>query len=227
MGFVICDLKFLLWYHKKLMDKLDHNMTAQSTEHRDYAGAKLGMWLFLFTEIILFGGMFLVYAVYREVHTSEFHEAGLEMSKIIGAVNTVILLTSSLTMALSISAIKNGLKNRSVLFQAATVILGMFFLVNKYVEWSDHIRHGCFPDSPELLAMSHGKILFFGLYYVMTGIHGLHVLIGMGVIGFVMIQTRRNRVSSADFVKLENAGLFWHLVDVIWIYLFPLFYLIT
>ncbi len=209
------------------MDKLGQHITAQPAERGDYTGAKLGMWLFLFTEILLFGGMFLVYTVYREVNTSEFHEAGLEMSRTIGAVNTIILLTSSLTMALSISAIKNGLKNRSVLFQAVTVILGMAFLVNKYVEWSDHIRHGFYPDSPKLLAMSHGKILFFGLYYVMTGIHGLHVLIGMGVIGFIMMLTLRDRVTSGDYVKLENAGLFWHLVDVIWIYLFPLFYLIT
>jgi cytochrome c oxidase subunit 3 len=194
--------------------------------HRDYTGAKLGMWLFLFTEILLFGGMFLVYAVYRQVYTSGFHEAGLEMSRTIGAVNTIILLTSSLTMALSISAIKNGLKNRSILFQSATVILGMVFLANKYVEWSDHIRHGFYPDSPELMAMSHGKILFFGLYYVMTGIHGLHVLIGVCVIGFMLVLTLRGRLSSTDYVKLENAGLFWHLVDVIWIYLFPLFYLI-
>jgi cytochrome c oxidase subunit 3 len=197
-----------------------------TNEHRDYTGAKLGMWLFLFTEIILFGGMFLLYAVYREVNASEFHEAGLEMSKTIGAVNTVILLTSSLTMALAISAIKNGSKVRSILLQGTTIILGIAFLVNKYVEWSDHIRRGYFPDSPALLAMSHGKILFFGLYYVMTGIHGLHVLIGMGVIGFITIQTLRDRVSSGDYVKMENAGLFWHLVDVIWIYLFPLFYLI-
>jgi cytochrome c oxidase subunit 3 len=196
------------------------------TEHRDYTGAKLGMWLFLFTEILLFGGMFLLYSVYREVNTKDFHEAGLEMSVTIGAVNTIILLTSSLTMVLAISAIKNGAKTRSILFQASTIILGIAFLVNKYVEWSDHIRHGYYPDSPELLAMSHGKILFFGLYYVMTGIHGLHVLIGISVIGFMLALTLRGAVSSMDYVKLENAGLFWHLVDVIWIYLFPLFYLI-
>jgi len=137
-----------------------------------------------------------------------------------------IPMASSLTMALSISAVKNGAKGRSILLQAATILLGMVFLVNKYIEWSDHIRHGYYPGSPELLAMSHGKILFFGLYYVMTGIHGLHVLIGMGVIGFITILTLRDKVSSGDYVKLENAGLFWHLVDVIWIYLFPLFYLI-
>jgi cytochrome c oxidase subunit 3 len=195
-------------------------------EHRDYVGAKLGMWLFLFTEILLFGGMFLVYSVYREVNTADFHNAGMEMNVTIGAVNTLILLTSSLTMALSISAIKNKAKTRSLVFQAATIILGIAFLVNKYFEWSDHIRHGFYPDSPELLAMSHGKILFFGLYYVMTGIHALHVMIGISIIGFILILTLRNSVSGLDYIKLENAGLFWHLVDVIWIYLFPLFYLI-
>jgi len=196
-------------------------------EHRDYTGAKLGMWLFLFTEILLFGGMFLLYAIYRDVHTVDFHEAGKEMSVPIGAINTLILLTSSLTMVLSIAAIKRGEKIRSILFQAITIFLGLAFLVNKYVEWSDHIHHGFYPNSPELLAMSHGKILFFGLYYVMTGIHGLHVLIGISIIGFVLVLTHRGTVTSSDYIKLENTGLFWHLVDVIWIYLFPLFYLIT
>ncbi len=195
-------------------------------ERRDYTGAKLGMWLFLFTEILLFGGMFLTYAEYRQVNTAEFHEAGREMDVLIGATNTIILLTSSLTMALAISAIKKGQKTRSVVLQIATVLLGIGFLVNKYFEWSDHIRHGYYPNSPALLAMSHGKILFFGLYYVMTGIHALHVLIGVSVITFMLALTLRGRISSADYVKLENTGLFWHLVDIIWIYLFPLFYLI-
>ena len=195
-------------------------------EHRDYTGAKLGMWLFLFTEVLLFGGMFLVYAEYRQLNSAEFHEAGREMNVFIGAANTVILLTSSLTMALAISAIKKGMKTRSLLFQAATVLLGLGFLVNKYFEWSDHIRKGFYPDSPELLAMSHGKILFFGLYYVMTGIHALHVIIGVSVITFMFALTLRGRISDADYVKLENTGLFWHIVDIIWIYLFPLFYLI-
>jgi cytochrome c oxidase subunit 3 len=202
------------------------NDLTHTAKPRDYIGAKLGMWLFLFTEILLFGVMFLVYSAYRDVNSSEFHEAGREMNVTIGAVNTLILLTSSLTMALSISAIKNGAKIRSLLLQAATIILGMVFLANKYVEWSDHIRHGFYPGSADLLAKGHGQILFFGLYYVMTGIHGLHVLIGMGIIGFIVMLTAGDRVSREDFIKLENAGLFWHLVDIIWIYLFPLFYLI-
>ncbi len=197
------------------------------TEHRDYTGAKLGMWFFLFTEILLFGGMFLLYSIYRDIHTADFHEAGKEMSVLIGAVNTIILLTSSLTIVLALSALKNGAKARSILFQVVTVVLGLAFLGNKYMEWSDHIHHGFYPNAPELLAMSHGKILFFGLYYVMTGIHAFHVLIGASVIGGVAVMTARGTVSDTDYVKLENSALFWHLVDVIWIYLFPLFYLIT
>ncbi len=197
------------------------------TEHRDYTGAKLGMWLFLFTEVLLFGGMFLVYSVYRQVNTADFHEAGREMNVVIGAVNTIILLTSSLTMALAISEMKKGAKARSLLLQAATVLLGVAFLANKYFEWSDHIHKGFYPNSPELLAMSHGKILFFGLYYVMTGIHALHVIIGVSIIMFMLALTLRGLISDTDYVKLENTGLFWHIVDIIWIYLFPLFYLIT
>ncbi len=200
---------------------------AAHIEHRDYTGAKLGMWLFLFTEVLLFGGMFLVYSVYRETNAADFHEAAKEMSVFIGAANTIILLTSSLTMALSISEIQKGRRTSSLLLQAVTVVLGIAFLVNKYFEWSEHIHHGFYPNSPELLAMSHGKILFFGLYYVMTGIHALHVIIGISVIAFMFFLTIRGTVSPTDYIKLENTGLFWHIVDIIWIYLFPLFYLIT
>jgi cytochrome c oxidase subunit 3 len=206
---------------------MDELAKTAASEHRDYTGAKLGMWLFLFTEILLFGGMFLLYAIYRTVHTADFHEAAKEMSLTIGAINTVILLTSSMTMALSIAALQRSEKNRSILFQAVTIAFGLVFLMNKYFEWSEHIHHGFYPGSPELLAKGHGQILFFGLYYVMTGIHGLHVLIGMGLIAFMLVLTLKEKITSSDFVKLENTGLFWHLVDVIWIYLFPLFYLIT
>lgn len=195
--------------------------------HRDYTGSKLGMWLFLFTELLLFGGLFLVYAVYRAMHPAEFHEAAKELSTVIGAINTVILLTSSLTMAISISAIQRGNRKLSVLMQSATILLGMIFLMNKYFEWSAKFHHGLYPDSPDLLERGHGQILFYGLYYVMTGLHGLHVIAGLVLLGFMLFFTVRERVNSEDFGWLENSGLYWHLVDLIWIYLFPLFYLIT
>lgn len=204
-----------------------NELTNTSGHPRDYTGAKIGMWLFLFTEVLLFGGLFLVYSVYRSMHTAEFHSAARELSTAVGAMNTIILLTSSLTMALSISAIQRNEKTRSIIYQLVTIILGIAFLGNKYLEWSEHIRHGYFPNAPELLAQTHGKILFFGLYYVMTGLHGAHVIIGASLIVYALLLTGRGKIAADNFVILENTGLFWHLVDIIWIYLFPLFYLIT
>lgn len=195
--------------------------------HRDYAGSKLGMWLFLFTEVLLFGGLFLVYSVYRSMYPQDFHTAAAGLSTLLGTANTIILLTSSLTMALSIPALQRGDRRRSVLLQAATIVLGLVFLVNKYFEWSGHIHEGLYPNAPELLSRSHGEILFYGLYYVMTGLHGLHVVAGLVFIGIILAMTARERITTRDFGRLENAGLYWHLVDLIWIYLFPLFYLIT
>ena len=195
--------------------------------HRDYTGSKIGMWLFLFTEMLLFGGMFLLYAVYRFKHPEEFHAAAQELDTTIGAVNTIVLLTSSLTMALSIAALQRGNKKLSLLLQALTILLGAAFLANKYVEWGTKIHHGIYPDSQTLLSRSKGVVLFYGLYFVMTGLHGLHVLIGIGVFLFMFVFTFRESVSPANIIKLENSGLYWHLVDIVWVYLFPLFYLIT
>jgi len=195
--------------------------------HRDDYGARMGMWLFLFTELILFGGMFLVYSVYRFTNQAEFHLAATELNTIIGTFNTAILLTSSLTMALSITAIQNHNRNLSLLFQFLTILLALFFMVNKYFEWTAKINHGLFPGSDELLSKSSGEILFFGLYYVMTGLHGLHVIIGMVLIAVMARFTSKGIITHDNYVKLENTGLYWHLVDIIWIFLFPLFYLIT
>jgi len=194
---------------------------------RDIEGAKMGMWVFLFTEMLLFGGLFLLYSVYRSKYTADFHGSAAELDIVLGTVNTVILLTSSLTMVLSISALQKGHQGLSSLFQGLTILLGIIFLVNKYLEWSAHIHHGIYPDSPVLLAMERGQIIFFSLYYVMTGIHGLHVLIGAGVIAGTLVFTTRGELGPDNFVMLENTGLYWHFVDIIWIYLFPLFYLIA
>ena len=195
--------------------------------HRDDEGARLGMWLFLFTELILFGGMFLLYSVYRYAHPQDFHIAAKELNTFIGAFNTGILLTSSLTMAMSITAIQRNKKSLSLFFQFLTILLALFFLVNKYFEWSAEIHHGLYPGSETLLNEKSGQILFFGLYYVMTGLHGLHVIVGIVMISFMMRFTSKGIVNSDTYTKLENTGLYWHLVDIIWIFLFPLFYLIT
>lgn len=206
------------------MSSQDH---AVAHVHRDDVASRMGMWLFLFTELLLFGGMFFIYSVYRFTHQVDFHLAAKELNTVMGTFNTAILLTSSLTMALSIAAIQKNNKNLSIFFQVITIVLALSFMVNKYFEWTAKFHHGIFPGSPELLDKPNGEILFFGLYYVMTGLHGLHVIIGMILIGYMTRLTKKEIITSESFVKLESAGLYWHLVDIIWIFLFPLFYLIT
>jgi cytochrome c oxidase subunit 3 len=194
-------------------------------EHRDYVGAKLGMWIFVFTELILFGGLFVVYGMYRSMYPHEFHKASGELNIALGVTNTVVLLTSSLTMVLSIVAIRLNRKRQSMLFLASTMLLGAVFLLNKFFEWKAKIDHGLYPGSEHLMARPPGERLFFGLYYGMTGLHGLHVTVGVVVMSVMMVFLARDRIRHDDFIKLENTGLYWHLVDVIWIFLLPLFYL--
>jgi cytochrome c oxidase subunit 3 len=206
---------------------LTQTANESSAGHRDDVGAKIGMWLFLFTELILFGGLFLLYAVYRYSHPEAFHQAAAELNLVLGAVNTVILLTSSFTMVMSISYIGEGDRKKSIIALGLTIVLGIAFLVNKYFEWSAKIHHGVYPDSPELIAKGHGENLFYGLYYSMTGLHGLHVVVGVVLLSFVLVYIIKGKVGPKNFILLDNSGLYWHLVDIIWIYLFPLFYLIT
>lgn len=201
--------------------------TAATHMHRDDVGSRMGMWLFLFTELLLFGGLFLLYSVYRFTYADQFHLAAKELNTIVGAFNTAVLLTSSLTMALSIVAIQRDQKLLSIVLQMITILLALFFMVNKYFEWTAKFHHGIYPGSEELLSKQPGEILFFGLYYVMTGLHGLHVLVGMVLIAVMARMTRQGTITHDNYVRLENTGLYWHLVDIIWIFLFPLFYLIT
>ena len=205
------------------MSSVDHAVHV----HRDDEGSRMGMWLFLFTELLLFGGLFLAYAVYKFSYYQEFHLAAKELNTLFGAINTIILLTSSLTIALSIAALQKGKRELSIFLQLITILFAFAFLFNKYIEWSAKFHHGLFPGSETLLEKSNGEILFFGLYYAMTGLHGLHVLIGIVIIGVMTFFTYKNRITPDNYVRLEAAGLYWHLVDIIWIFLFPLFYLIT
>jgi cytochrome c oxidase subunit 3 len=194
--------------------------------HRDDTGSRLGMWLFLFTELILFGGLFIVYAVYRFSYTEEFQLAAQELDTFVGALNTIILLTSSLTVAMSITAIQQGRKGLTMLLVSTTILLAFAFMVNKYFEWGHKFDVGLYPQAPEMLSKQPGEILYFGLYYVMTGLHAAHVLIGVAVLTYVLFAIGRNTITGTSFVRLESGALYWHLVDIIWIFLFPLFYLI-
>lgn len=203
-------------------------MAATLTEEPiDYSGKKIGMWFFLFTELLFFGGMFLLYSIYRYRFPADFHSGAAEENLVLGSVNTGVLLTSSLFMALAVAALRRGRSRLSIAFQAGTISLGAVFLVIKGFEWGAKIAKGIYPNGPALLKMSNGGILFFGLYYTMTGIHALHVAIGLVVIGIMIGNTRRKIIDERNFARLENTGLYWHFVDIVWIYLFPLFYLIT
>lgn len=194
--------------------------------HRDYAGAKLGMWLFLFTELLLFGGLFLLYAVYLARYPHEFAAAGREMHLLFGTLNTVILLTSSLLVAMSLTAIQRDQRRAVLWLLGGTMLCASLFMFNKYLEWSAEIGRGIYPNSPKLAAGPPGESIFFSLYYLTVGLHGLHVLIGGAVLAVVAWKVRQGRIHGGDFVLLENGALYWHLVDLIWIFIFPFYYLI-
>jgi cytochrome c oxidase subunit 3 len=193
--------------------------------HRDDFGARLGMWLFLVTEMLLFGGLFIAYSYMRARYPAEFHHGGAELNSTLGIINTLVLLTSSLTVVLSIVAIQRGEKARSMALLAATVALGLVFLVIKSFEWSAKFHHGLYPSAPHLATLPPGEQVFFGLYFTMTGLHGLHVIAGMSVLGYMLWMMKKDKIRPDRYVHLENGGLYWHLVDVIWIFLLPLFYL--
>jgi cytochrome c oxidase subunit 3 len=195
--------------------------------HQDNTDSKIGMWLFLLSEIILFGGLFLLYSSYRYKNPLDFHLAAWELNRVLGTINTLILITSSLTIALSILFVQKGDHKLSMILLSVTIFLGLLFLGIKYVEWTAKIEHGLYPNSPRLLERSKGEVLFFGLYYSMTGLHGLHVLVGIFVLSVMLVLMMRGKIDENRSVPLENTGLYWHLVDIIWIFLFPLFYLIT
>ncbi len=195
-------------------------------QHKDYAGAKLGMWLFLFTELLLFGGLFLLYAVYLKRYPQEFAAGGKQLNWIMGTANTVILLTSSLFAAMSVTAIQRDERQKTVGLIGGTILCAAGFMVIKYFEWSAKFSHGIYPGSEQLKSGAPGESVFFSLYFMTTGIHGLHVVIGALLLAWIAAGVRGGSVNAGDYILLENGALYWHLVDLIWIFIFPLYYLI-
>jgi cytochrome c oxidase subunit 3 len=195
--------------------------------HRDDLASKTGMWFFLFTEMLLFGGLFVVYSVYRYRNGEAFHLAAQELNVAIGTINTIILLISSTTIAMSITAMQTKNKKLSLFLLGVTILLGLAFLINKYFEWGGHIKEHIYPGSHVLVLRGQGDVLFYGLYFFMTGLHALHIIIGLVFIVIITGKILNNKIAFDNYVLLENSGLYWHLVDLIWIFLFPLFYLIT
>lgn len=199
------------------------NLSSSSTDH---TGKKMGMWLFLYTEIILFGGLFVLYAVYLTMHPQDFINGGKELNRIFGLANTVILLISSFAVAAAITAVQKSQKKIALVALGVSLLCGLIFLINKYFEWGHKIHKDIFPNSETLLNGPKGLNIFFGLYYVITGLHGVHIIIGMTVLLVALVYTARDKITPTRYALLENAGLYWHLVDLIWIFIFPLFYLI-
>ena len=201
---------------------MDHN-----EQHRDDEGAKLGMWIFIFTEILLFGGLFLVYAVMRNRYSDDFHQAAHHLNAFIGTINTFVLLLSSMTVAMSITAVQKKDTKLAIFLLFVTLICAGIFLVNKYFEWGHKFHIHLYPGSDLMVTLKHGEVLFFSLYFFMTGLHVFHLIVGAIILTIALVKVKTGAINSERFVLLENGGLYWHLVDLIWIFLFPLLYLIT
>lgn len=190
--------------------------------------AKLGMWFFLLTEVLTFGGLFCAYAVYRAWYPEMFSNAHHELNIVMGTINTVVLITSSLTMALAIRSMQLDRKNQTMGYLFFTFLLAGTFMVIKYFEYTHKIHVGQLPGRFYTFEGIEGANphIFFSIYFMMTGLHGIHVLGGMAIIAWLIYRTHKNNFSSEYYTPIEMTGLFWHLVDLIWIFLFPLFYLI-
>ena len=195
--------------------------------HRDDEASKLGMWLFIFTELLLFGGLFLVYSVFRAEYPANFHQGSLELSVTIGSINTIALLFSSMTIAMALSAIQKNNRKLSMRLIAVTLLMATVFLFNKYIEWSMKFEHGLYPGSPLMPHLDRGDLLFFSLYFFMTGLHAIHIIVGMVLLTICYFKIKSGTLNFQKYIHLENGALYWHLVDLIWIFLFPLLYLIT
>ena len=210
------------------------------TAEQQFDAGKLGIWLFLATEILLFGGLFCAYAIYRANHPEIFVYAHRYLDKLLGATNTVVLLCSSLTMAWAVRAAQLGQRRLLIALLSLTLLGGAGFMSIKYVEYKAKWEHGLLPGThfaPQEhaegeAAAAHGKRpdntqIFFGIYFLMTGLHGIHVLAGMGAIAWILVRSVKGHFGPEYFTPVDFVGLYWHLVDLIWIFLFPLLYLIS
>jgi cytochrome c oxidase subunit 3 len=190
--------------------------------------AKLGMWVFILTEVLMFGGLFCAYAIFRAWNPDMFYNAHLALNRTLGTTNTLVLITSSLTMALAIRSLQVNNKKVAIFNMVATLALAGTFMVIKYFEYAHKFHLGQLPGKYYTYTGIAGDNphIFFSVYFLMTGLHGIHVLVGMGVITWLLVRTVKNHFSSEYYTPVELTGLYWHLVDLIWIFLFPLFYLI-
>ncbi|MBV9086491.1 MAG: cytochrome c oxidase subunit 3 family protein [Acidobacteriaceae bacterium] len=218
--------------HSETTTSVSHLQAHFQTMEQQRETSVVGMWIFLGTEVMFFSGLFTSYLVYRLAHYAAFAAASKELSVTIGAINTAILIASSLTMAMSVHEAQLGRRKLVIIFLILTLVFGLTFLGLKGYEWYDHIEKHELPGfnfhlEPE---KTHGDPrsmeLFFGFYFCMTGLHALHMIVGAGLVTWVLIKTWKWEINAEYHNPVETVGLYWHFVDIIWIYLFPLLYLI-
>jgi cytochrome c oxidase subunit 3 len=202
------------------------------TEAQQKDASTLGMWIFLVTEIMFFGGMFAVYTIYRSWYPDVYAIASSSLNEIIGALNTGVLLLSSFTMVMAVRAAQLGQQRAIVMFLILTLLFGGIFLGVKAYEWNEKFEEHHIPGQAAfhldgVLPADQGHAqLFFSIYFAMTGLHALHMVIGVGILLTLIVQARKGRFSASYYTPIDAAGLYWHFVDIIWIFLFPLLYLI-
>ncbi|HEX7972904.1 MAG TPA: cytochrome c oxidase subunit 3 family protein [Anaerolineales bacterium] len=190
--------------------------------------SSLGMWLFLATEVMFFGAVFTAYMIYRGIYPQVFAEASSRLNLGLGSANTAVLLTSSLAMALAVHAAQLGKRKTLIFFLLATILLGLAFLGVKGAEWAQEFQERLYPGGQFVYtgANPDQAKLFFSLYFTLTGLHAVHMIIGIGLLAALVVLAWRRRFSSSYYTPVEIVGLFWHFIDIVWIFIFPLLYLI-
>jgi cytochrome c oxidase subunit 3 len=195
----------------------------------EFDACKVGMWLFLLQEVMFFAPLFVAYLTFRTLYPEAFAEASHLLNWKMGALNTLVLITSSFTMALGVNAAQTGQQQKLVRYLFMTIVFAFCFLIVKYFEYSHKIHEGMLPAGmftyKEMVHVDKGP-LFFSIYFMMTGLHGIHVLIGIGLLTWLLVRAKRGDFGPEFFTPVELGGLYWHFVDLVWIYLFPLLYLV-
>jgi cytochrome c oxidase subunit 3 len=215
--------------HDDAHDHPKHLQHHFHTSAQQFETSKLGMWLFLVTEILLFSGLFLAYFILQSKHPQAFIEAHHHLDRTLGVLNTVVLLVSSFTMVMAVQSSALGRTKATLAYLYTTFALGGVFMTVKYFEYSHKIHDGLLLGNLFSYADAKvpGEYLFFSMYFMMTGVHGIHILAGMGVIAYLIWRTHKGEYSKDYYTPIDLTGLYWHLVDLIWIYLFPLLYLVS
>ena len=198
------------------------------TMEQQAEASTLGMWIFLATEVMFFGGLLMAYLLYRVWYPHAWSEGSLELDILLGGINTVVLIGSSLTMALAVRAAQTDQRRATIVFLILTMALGLTFLVIKFFEYKEkfELHHVPGPNFFYPGAESPHVQIFFSLYFALTGVHALHMIIGFGLLSVILRMAIKGRFDSEWYTPVELAGLYWHFVDIVWIFLFPLLYLV-